>query len=58
MDRRISCVSAPALGDVRTMGPGDTIWLGPGVETRRDWPRYADAIVQAITRGAEARRME
>lgn len=56
MERRITYASAPAVGDVRTMGNGDVIWLHVNVETRKDWPRFADAIAQAVTRGAEVRR--
>ena len=43
---------APALGDVRTLKPGDTVYLKPGATDRRDWSRYADALTNAITRGA------
>jgi len=44
--------AAPALGDVRERLPGDTIYLKPGATERRDWGRYADALIQAIARGA------
>lgn len=47
--------SCPALGDVRALGPGDEIVVAPGAETRKDWPRYVDAIGVAITRGADVR---
>jgi len=56
LERRITVQSAPALGDIRAMGEGDTIWLHANVETRKDWGRYADAIQVAVTRGAEVRR--
>jgi hypothetical protein len=56
MECRITCAHAPAIGGVRTMGQGDTIWLHANVEARKDWSRYADAIAQAVTRGAEVRR--
>jgi hypothetical protein len=52
---RISFESAPSLGDVRTAGEGVTLWLSPGVTTRKDWGRYQDAIAQAISRGVEVR---
>jgi len=45
--------AAPALGDVRALGVGDRILLNLGVEKRKDWPRYVDAIGVAITRGAD-----
>ncbi|QAX94729.1 hypothetical protein HOV12_gp29 [Streptomyces phage Lilbooboo] len=44
--------SAPALGDVRALKSGDTVYLKPGAVERRDWGRYADALTQAIARGA------
>lgn len=56
MDRRMTCANAPAIGDIRIMGRGDTIWLHANVEQRKDWGRYADAIAQALARGAEVRR--
>lgn len=55
MDIGISGTAAPGLGDVRAMGEGDTLWLYPGVEKRKDWSRYADAIGGAVSRGAEVR---
>lgn len=51
----VSVRSAPALGDIRAMGKGDTVWLAEDVETRRDWGRFLDALSSAITRGAEVR---
>ncbi|MEU5361116.1 hypothetical protein ACFY9R_26525 [Streptomyces albidoflavus] len=47
---------APALGDLRVMGLGDIIVVQPGATDRRDWPRYQDAIGQAVARGAEVQR--
>lgn len=47
---------APAMGDVRAMGYGDTIHILPGATLRPDWPRYTDAIGIAVTRGAEVRQ--
>lgn len=55
MIRSVSGSSAPALGDVRAMGEGDTVALGEGAVQRRDWPRYAEAILVAVSRGAEVR---
>jgi hypothetical protein len=51
----LSLEAAPALGDIRTMGEGDTLWLSPGVEGRKDWGRYLDAAAAATTRGADVR---
>jgi hypothetical protein len=51
----VSVRSAPALGDIRAMGKGDTVWLTEGVESRKDWGRYLDALSSAITRGVEVR---
>lgn len=51
----ISAEAAPALGDVRQAGAGQTVWLRAGVTARKDWPRYADALMAALTRGAEIR---
>ena len=51
----VSVRSAPALGDIRALGEGDTVWLRHGVESRRDWGRYLDALSSAITRGVDVR---
>ncbi|AUG87301.1 hypothetical protein HOS59_gp37 [Streptomyces phage Rowa] len=51
----LSADSAPALGDIRQAGRGVTIWLREGVNSRKDWPRYADALMVALTRGADIR---
>lgn len=55
MVRRITGDYAPALGDVRAMGAGDIVALGEGATGRRDWPRYAEAIMAAVSKGAEVR---
>lgn len=47
--------SAPALGDVRLLGKGDSIFLRKGWTERRDGSRYADAVMAAVTRGADVR---
>lgn len=56
MERKITVSHAPALGDLRAMGTGDTVWIHANAETRKDWARYADALAAAVTRGAEVRR--
>ncbi len=55
MIRTVEHEHAPALGDVRAMGAGDTVILLPGAETREDWARYTEAIGAAVGRGADAR---
>lgn len=55
MQHKISADAAPALGDIRAMGAGDTLFIVPGADRRADWSRYADAIGGAVTRGADAR---
>ncbi|RCH68734.1 hypothetical protein DT019_08650 [Streptomyces sp. SDr-06] len=55
MDRRVSHDTAPALGDLRKLGHGDTIWLQADARQRKDWTRYADALATAIARGADVR---
>lgn len=56
MQRRISYAIAPALGDVRRMAAGDVIWVNADAHKRKDWARYADAISNAVTRGAAVHR--
>lgn len=48
----ISPDHSPALGDLRGAGAEDTIYLLSGATSRPDWPRCADAIMCAVTRGA------
>jgi hypothetical protein len=43
---------APALGDVRALTSGDTVFIVKGATDRGDWGRYLDALGVAITRGA------
>lgn len=45
----------PALGDIRALGEGDTVWLFWDADQRKDWGRYLDALAGAITRGASVR---
>ncbi len=52
---RISWKSAPAIGDVRQLGPGDTVVLIHGVLRRADYGRYSDAVRHAIDQGAQVR---
>jgi hypothetical protein len=37
------------------MGRGDTVVLAAGVEGRKDWGRYLDALASALSRGVEVR---
>ena len=46
---------APALGDIRLLGKGDSIFLRHGWTSRRDGARYADAVMAAVMRGADVR---
>lgn len=45
------------LGDVRMLGAGDTVWITRHDVARSDWARYAEAILVAVTRGAEVRQV-
>jgi hypothetical protein len=47
--------TAPAIGDVRALGTGDTILLRDGWSLRKDSGRYAGAIADAVSHGADAR---
>lgn len=49
---------APALGNVRELGRGDTIVIVNGASVRPDWARYLDAIGQAVTNGADVRQVK
>jgi len=51
----ISQTSAPPIGDVRAAGEGDMVFIRPGGQRRADWPRYAEALMIAVTRGADVR---
>lgn len=53
---RISAEHAPAIGDVRQVGAGDTVVLSADATSRPDFPRYMDAVGIALARGAEVRR--
>lgn len=39
------------------MARPQTLWLTADATTRKDWPRYVDAIGVAITRGIDVRRV-
>ena len=56
-DKMITATSAPALGDVRAYGTGDTVWLAPDARSRKDFGRYVDALAAALSRGADIRWM-
>jgi hypothetical protein len=55
--RTITPTSAPALGDLRTAGPGDVIHVHAEAVGRRDWARYWLAIGEAWARGAKVMLM-
>lgn len=57
MDKMITPESAPALGDTRTLGEGDTVWIAPAARQRKDWSRQVEAIAAAVSKGAEVRWM-
>jgi hypothetical protein len=48
----IDDANAPALGDVRDAGPGDLIYIRPAATSRRDFPKYWEAVGIAFKRGA------
>jgi hypothetical protein len=48
----IDDADAPALGDVRSAGPDDCIYIRASASTRKDWPRYWEAAGVALARGA------
>lgn len=48
----IDAARAPALGDVRAAGPGDVVHIRQSATTRKDWPRYWEAVGVAFSRGA------
>lgn len=52
MELEITADRAPALGDVRQLGRGDTLRLRAGWMTRADWLRYLAAAAHAVARGA------
>lgn len=48
----IDDANAPALGDVRDAGPDDCIYIRPAATTRKDFPKYWEAVGVAMKRGA------
>ncbi|MGW2515018.1 hypothetical protein ACWC0A_37750 [Streptomyces scopuliridis] len=48
---------APAIGDIRAAGAGDVICIRPAATSRRDFPRYWEAVGVALVRGAVVRVM-
>jgi hypothetical protein len=53
--RLITYTGSPALGDIRAMGRGDTVYLTEATPDREDWGRILDALSAAISRGASVR---
>lgn len=48
----LTATSAPPIGDIRSAGPDDEIYVRPDAVTSRDWGRYWDALGVAYARGA------
>lgn len=48
---RVGSLSAPALGEIRLLPAGSTVYLLRGAPKRQDWPRYVDAIASAVAHG-------
>jgi hypothetical protein len=55
MDKVAKGGATPAMGDVRQMGAGDTLWLDPAIRDGKEWSRFVDAVRHAVTRGADVR---
>jgi hypothetical protein len=49
----IESAAAPALGDIRAAGVGDLIYIRPDATTRKDFPKYWEALGAALARGAQ-----
>ncbi|MGV9546817.1 hypothetical protein [Streptomyces ardesiacus] len=49
----IDAAMAPALGDVRSAGPGDLVYILPDATSRKDWAKYWEAVGVALSRGAQ-----
>lgn len=47
--------TAPALGALRALEAGRTVYLRPSVKERADWPRYIDALASALAHGVSVR---
>ncbi|MFJ1756029.1 MULTISPECIES: hypothetical protein [unclassified Kitasatospora] len=52
MTFRIGAGIAPALGDLRTAGPGDLVLFLHDARERADFARYWEAAATAVFRGA------
>ncbi|WP_031067098.1 hypothetical protein [Streptomyces sp. NRRL WC-3742] len=52
MTFRIGAGIAPALGDLRLAGPGDTLLFLHDARDRTDFARYWEAAAVAVFRGA------
>lgn len=48
----IDDANAPALGDLRFAGADDLIYVRPSATTRKDFPKYWEAVGVALVRGA------
>jgi hypothetical protein len=48
----IDAAMAPALGDIRAAGVGDLIYIRPDATSRKDFPKYWEAVGTALVRGA------
>lgn len=48
----IDAAMAPAIGDIRSAGPGDVVHIRRSATQRGDWPRYWEAAGIAFARGA------
>ncbi|MGW1828863.1 hypothetical protein ACWCO0_09525 [Streptomyces tubercidicus] len=48
----ITDAMAPAIGTIRDAGPDDLIYVLRSATSRKDWPRYWDALGVAFARGA------
>lgn len=44
---------APALGDIRSAGDGDLIYIRPAATSRKDFPKFWLAAGVALARGAQ-----
>ncbi|MCM2391746.1 hypothetical protein [Streptomyces albipurpureus] len=48
----IEDANAPALGDLRNAGPDDCVYVFHSATSRKDWPKYWEAVGVAFSRGA------
>ncbi|MEU7039813.1 hypothetical protein AB0A77_01990 [Streptomyces varsoviensis] len=52
LEHVIDSARAPALGDIRAAGPGEIVYVLRSATTRKDWPKYWEAVGVALKRGA------